>query len=265
LDPFQASEYASISISIAIFAFAAWSDLKTREVSDKVWFVYGPLGLAFTIYRLWVEPSLLLLTGASIGLSILVAFGLVFFGLTGGADALALICLSLTLPVPPRALTPMLGYFLPFFPIVVLYTGYLASILVPFVMIAKNLSVWVRLKSGMFNGLEHESTWKKALAFITGFPTSLSQLRSTFYLYPMEKVVEDKEGVRRTLDVYSSADVDRDQVVSEFEESLKRAGSPGTVWVTPGLPLLVFLLIALVFVLTLGDPLFFAISVLMRH
>jgi hypothetical protein len=132
-------------------------------------------------------------------------------------------------------------------------------------MVAKNLSLWLRLKSGMFEGLERESTWKKALAFITGFPTSLSQLRSTFYLYPMEKVVEDQEGARRTLDVYSSADVDRDQVVSEFEESLKKAGSPNMVWVTPGLPLLVFLLIALAVVLTLGDPLFFAISILLRH
>ena len=176
-----------------------------------------------------------------------------------------MICLSLTLPLPPRALTPVLGYFQPFFPIVVLYTGYLVSILVPLVMVGKNLSLWVRLKSGMFNGLEHESTWKKALAFITGFPTSLSELRSTFYLYPMEKVVEDEKGIRRTLDVYSSADVDRDQVVSEFEESLKKAGSPNMVWVTPGLPLLVFLLIALVIVLTLGDPLFFAISILLRH
>jgi prepilin signal peptidase PulO-like enzyme (type II secretory pathway) len=65
--------------------------------------------------------------------------------------------------------------------------------------------------------------------------------------------------------MYSDPDVDRDQVVSEFEESLKKAGSPDMVWVTPGLPLLVFILIALVIALTIGDPLFYALSMLLRH
>jgi preflagellin peptidase FlaK len=265
MDPFQLSEYLSIFISLIFLAFAAWCDLKTREVSDKAWLVYGPLGLALTVYRLWVEPSLLLLNAASIGLSILAAFGLVFFGLTGGADGKALICLGLTLPLPPRTLNPVLGYFHPLFPIVVLYTAYIVSISVAFWMLGKNLTLWARLKSGMFQGLEQEPAWKKVLAFITGFPTQLSQLRSTFYLYPMEEVVEDEGGAHRTLETYSSADVDRDQVLSEFEGSLKKVGSPSMVWVTPGIPLLVFVLIALVIVLVLGDPLFFVISILLRH
>jgi hypothetical protein len=81
----------------------------------------------------------------------------------------------------------------------------------------------------------------------------------------MEKVVEDESGARRAFEMYSDPDVDRDQVVSEFEESLKKVGSPDMVWVTPGLPLLVFILIALVIALTFGDPLFFALSMLLRH
>jgi hypothetical protein len=265
MDPFQASEYASISVSIAILAFAAWCDLKTREVPDKVWLVYGPVGAAFTLYRLWLEPTLLILTIASIGLSILLAFGLVLFGLTGGADGKALICLGLTLPLPPESFNPILGYFHPFFPILVVITGYLASISVAFWMLGRNLTLWIRLRSGMFQGLEGEPGWKKTFAFFTGFPTQLSQLRSTFYLYPMEKVVEDKNGAHRAFEMYSDPDVDRDQVVSEFEESLKKVGSPDMVWVTPGLPLLVFILIALVIALTFGDPLFFTLSILLRH
>ena len=265
MDPFQASEYASITVSIAVLAFAAWCDLKTREVPDEVWLVYGPVGAALMIYRLWVEPSLLILTAASIGLSILLAFGLVLFGLTGGADGKALICLGLALPLPPQTLTPILGYFHPFLPIVVLYTAYLASISVAFWMVGKNLTLWAQYKSGMFQGLEHEPAWKKVLAFITGFRAQLSELRSVFYLYPMEKVVDDDGGARRTFEMYSNPDVDRDQLVSEFEESLKKVGSPSIVWVTPGIPLLVFVLIALVIVLLLGDPLFFAIRILMRH
>jgi hypothetical protein len=104
--------------------------------------------------------------------------------------------------------------------------------------------------------------WKKGLAFITGYPTQMSQLRSTFYLYPMEKVVENKNGAHRSFQIYSNPDVDRDQLLSEFSESMKKVGSPNTVWVTPGLPLLVFILVGLIIGLTLGDPLFVGISLL---
>jgi prepilin signal peptidase PulO-like enzyme (type II secretory pathway) len=43
---------------------------------------------------------------------------------------------------------------------------------------------------------------------------------------------------------------------------MKKVGSPSTVWVTPGLPLLVFILVGVVIGLTLGDPLFVGISLL---
>ncbi|MGP8069558.1 MAG: A24 family peptidase, partial [Candidatus Bathyarchaeia archaeon] len=191
MDTFSASEYVSVAITLVFLTIAAISDLKTREVPDKVWLAFGPIGLALTIYRTFVDPSVLLFTGVSVGLSILVAFGLVFFGLAGGADAKALMCLGLTLPLPPGVVNPLLGFVHPFFPIVVLVTGYVCSISVAFWMLGKNLISLARLKSKMFEGLEHEPSWKKGFALITGFPTSVAKLQSTFYLYPMEKVVED--------------------------------------------------------------------------
>jgi hypothetical protein len=81
----------------------------------------------------------------------------------------------------------------------------------------------------------------------------------------MEKVVEDEAGAHRTFQMYSNADVDRDQLLSEFNESMRKVGSPNTIWVTPGLPLLVFILIGLVIGLTIGDPLFVGISLLSAH
>jgi len=250
------SEYGSVSITLILLTVAAIFDLRTREVPDKVWLLYGPVGVTLTIYRIWVEPALSLFTAASISLSILVAFGLVFFGLSGGADAKALICLGITLPLPPGIVTPIFGFAFPFFPIVVLVTGYIVSLSVAVWMLGRNLVVLTRQGSGMFKGLEREPIWKKILAFITGFPTGFSNLRSTLYLYPMEEVVEDENGAHRTLQVYSNADVEREQVLSEFSESMKKVGSPNTVWVTPGLPLLVFILAAVVIALTIGDPVF---------
>ena len=106
MDLLQLSEYMSVSITLIILTVASVCDIRTREVPDKVWLIYGPAGLALTIYRTYVDPSQLLFTAVSIGFSILLAFGLVFFGVSGGADAKGLICLSLTLPLPPTILSP---------------------------------------------------------------------------------------------------------------------------------------------------------------
>jgi preflagellin peptidase FlaK len=265
VDAFQFSEYVAIGITLLFLTIASISDLRTREVPDKVWLFYGPVGLALTAYRLSVNPSQLLFVAISIGFSILVAFGLVFFGLSGGADAKALMCLSLTLPLRPSVITPVLGFFYPFFPIVVLVTGYVCSFSIAVWMLGKNMILWTQLKSGMFEGLEHEPAWKKALAFMAGFPTQLTKLHSTFYLYPMEKIVEDKNGVKRTLQMYSNADVDRQQVVSEFDDSLRKIGLVKLVWVTPGLPMLVFILAAVIITLIFGDPVFAGVFLLMKR
>ncbi len=265
MDPLSVSEYASVSITLVFLTIAAISDLKTREVPDKVWLAYGPIGLALTIYRIYVDPSVWFFTAVSMGLSILLAFGLVFFGLAGGADAKALMCLGVTLPLPPGIVNPILGFVHPFFPIVVLVTAYVCSISVAFWMLGRNLISMVRLKSEMFAGLEREPPWKKVLAVITGFPTSVAKLNSTFYLYPMEKVVENGNGAHRTLQMYSNVDVDREQVVSEFTESLRKVSPRNLVWVTPGLPLLVFILIAVAITLIVGDPVFAGIFLMLRH
>jgi Flp pilus assembly protein protease CpaA len=253
LGSYLASEYVSVSVTLVALTFAAIFDFRTREVPDKIWLACGPVGLILTIYRICVEPTALVLTAESVSLSILVAFGLVFFGLSGGADAKALISLGITLPLPPRIVIPKLGFAYPFFPIVVFVTGYVISLSVVVWILVRNLVALTRHGSGMFDGFEREPLWKKCFAFITGFPTTFSDLQSTFYLYPMEEVIGDANGARRTFQVYSNANVDREQVISQFRESLKKVDLPDTVWVTPGLPLLVFMLLALVIALTVGD------------
>jgi preflagellin peptidase FlaK len=265
LDPVLTSEYLSVAVTLIFLTIAAYSDLKTREVSDKVWAVYAPIGAALTVFRTYLQPSLLILTVASIALSILIGFGLVFFGLGGGADGKAVMCLGLALPLPPGVVTPILGFFHPFFPIVVLIVAYICSLSVAFWMLARNLLLIISGHSRMFEGLENEPTGKKALALLTGYRTSVQRLRSTFYLYPMEKVVEDENGAHLALQLYANPDVDRDKEVAEFLESLQKVGSPATVWVTPGLPLLLFVLVAVVVVLILGDPLFALIALLLPH
>ena len=56
--------------------------------------------------------------------------------------------------------------------------------------------------------------------------------------------------------MFFDAEADRDQLVSNFTESFQKAGYSGKVWVTPGLPMLVFILAGLLVALVVGDPIF---------
>jgi preflagellin peptidase FlaK len=111
----------------------------------------------------------------------------------------------------------------------------------------------------MFRGLEHESQWKKVLAMISGYRADVSKLRNTFYLYPMEEIAGNEGAPRRSFKLFVDAESDRDKMVSELSDAYSKFNLQGQVWVTPGLPLLVFITIGFVITLIFGDVLFSAI------
>lgn len=256
MDPLQILDSASILATLAFFALSAAYDLKTREVSDRVWLLYGPLGLALTAVRLYLIPSLLTLTLLSVGITTLASFGLLYFGLVGGADTKALICLGLTIPLVPSSYAPLVGYLHPFFPIVVIVISFFCLAAAVLWYGFKNLITFIRQGSRMFAGLSEEPWWRKLLASITGYPTSPARLKSTFYLYPMEEVVKVGNRPRRKFHLFFAAETDRDKAVSRFLKSLGKVGRPRKVWVSPGLPMLVFILIGLIITLIAGDLIF---------
>jgi preflagellin peptidase FlaK len=255
-------EFAAVIVSIFFFSLGSISDLRTREVDDRVWLVYGPIGLCLTIVRLILDPGTLLVTIASIGVTTFVSLGLGYFGLFGGADAKAIICLGLTLPVNPTYIHSFLGYVHPFFPLVVLIAGFICSASLGIWFGLRNSLTYVKEGHRMFDGLEGESSWKKAMACILGYPAKLSQLRTKFYLYPMEEVAVEDNTFHRSLNLYLSMETDREQVVSELADSLTKLGFEGNVWVTPGIPMLLFILIGLILTLAFGDIVFSTVLIL---
>ena len=56
--------------------------------------------------------------------------------------------------------------------------------------------------------------------------------------------------------MYDSAEADRDRLVAKFMKSYSKIGLPRKVWVTPGLPIVLFFLIGVIVVLVVGDPIF---------
>lgn len=246
----------SILVTLVFFSLGSYYDMKAREVSDKVWLVYAPIGIGLTVGHVILEPSSLFLIAISAVVTVLIAFGLFYLGLFGGADAKAILCLGATMPLAPSSYQAIIGYVHPFFPLVVTITSYLCSTSVILWLGLSNLGRYLRRGDRMFNGLSEESGWKKLLACITGYPVEQAELRSKFHLYPMEEVVETDSGFRRAFKLFVSAEEDRDEEVAKLESQISRMGYVGEVWVTPGLPHLVFLLVAIFVTLMFGDPLF---------
>jgi len=249
----------SVLVTIIVFSLGSYYDMKAREVSDKMWLVYAPIGIALTAGRVILDPSTLSLIALSEVITAIIALGLFYLGLFGGADAKALLCLGATIPLAPSSYQAALGYVHPFFPLVVTIMSYLFSASVIVWLGLSNLGRYVRRRGDLFSGLSEESWWRKILACITGYPVNIATLRSTFYLYPMEEVLETKSGLRRAFKLFVSAEEDRSDEVAKLERQLSRMRYVGEVWVTPGLPHLVFLLLAIIIALTLGDPLFGAV------
>src|SRR6266568_3902175 len=158
----------------------------------------------------------------------------------GGADSKALMCIALAIPVAPTFLSPLWQAPLVFypFPIAILVNSFLLSISMMFVLLGKNLLSRSPASKGLFQGFEKESILRKALVLLTSYKTSFNVLQSSTYLYPAEQVAVDEE---------------RDKLVAGLQGYKDQGLFSDGVWVTPGLPHLVFMTASLVITVVIGD------------
>lgn len=157
-----------VLISLIFLSYASWADFKTREVSNKVWAIFGPLALLLTIFQYVLSPQDQdLLIYYILPITVTVALSLVFFyaGGFGGADAKALICISLAFPYHSAYLSqlPQEFVFIPFPLSVFIYSAFLASFSVVYVLL-RSLFWKHRNKKRLFEGFEKES-WGVKFSF----------------------------------------------------------------------------------------------------
>src|SRR5436309_14183669 len=124
-------DFAAFLLTIGVFIAASLSDVKTREISNKFWLVYGPGAALVFALRIIFAPDALPILAVSAGATIVVAFLLFQFSVMGGADSKAVMCLSIALPVSPSFLAPFWQpppglVFYPF-PIAILVNSFLLS------------------------------------------------------------------------------------------------------------------------------------------
>jgi len=123
-------EVLRIFISFSFLLISSWYDYRTREVPNRVWVFFAPAGFALAVLHL----SLSNLAGESVDLVLWllsfavtsgISLALFYLGLFGGADAKALICLSIALPVYPASIQHGINVLTPLFPLAVLSNGVL--------------------------------------------------------------------------------------------------------------------------------------------
>jgi len=223
----------------AMFIISAYFDLKSREVDDKLWWIFGALGLALTATELLIgyNPNLpLYLISTALGAG--VGYALYYLGFYGGADAKALLVCALLLPLFDR------NFILhPFTPLIVLVNS---AILTAALAIYYGVSNLIRIFRGekIFEGLEHEPLYRKALACLLGFR---AKGRVGPFYFQMEK---EEDGKRR----FDFA------LLRVYEEFTTKEG----IWVTPGIPLLAFMAAGFVVTVVFGDLLAYILEALVK-
>jgi preflagellin peptidase FlaK len=256
---------ARVLLCLFIFAYASWRDLKTREVSNKVWAVMAPLALALTLYQfLLFSPELLPFYAISFAITAALSVALFYVGAFGGADAKALMCLALALPIYPENLfqfnVPRVS---PIFPLTVFSNAVLLAALSVVYAIFRNFYWRLRTGQKLFEGFEHESVWRKILAFLTGYKVKMANLEKG-YMYPLEDVTTKETGdVERKLLVLPK-DEERETIVGRILNAIQEGKLPNEVWATLGLPLLVFVTLGFIVSLTLGDLIWILLNLVLK-
>jgi preflagellin peptidase FlaK len=260
----QILDGARILLCLSFLIYASWSDYKTREVSNKVWVILGPLALALTAFQFSIYSSqpLQLLISYTLAFAITSALAITIFyaGGFGGADAKALMCISLALPVYPNHFLPQPpGFVSPLFPITIFTNSVLLGALSVFYALFRNLLWKARNKGSIFEGLETESLGHKILALFSGYKVKISKLEGG-HMYPLEDVEVNDEGDRKRKLLVFPKDEEREEIVARILENVKEEKLNGGVWVTPGLPLLIFITAGLIIALAYGDIVWILLS-----
>jgi archaeal preflagellin peptidase FlaK len=250
---------ASVAVSLSALIYSSWRDYVCREVSNKVWAIYGPIALVLTLSELLVyEQSSLPWFALSVGVTVTIALLLFYTGGFGGADSKALMCIAVALPFAPlplftppfeAAISPQSNII---FPITIFGNAVLFAAASGVYMVLRNIIWHKRRKVPMFEGsLTSESVGKKFLVLITGYKMNISKLKEKWHIYPMEDVSDINVENRKLVIV--PREEGRDKIVQRLSNAIDENKIGVYVWATPGLPMLIFVTLGMIVALFGGD------------
>lgn len=229
-----------------MLSIGSYYDLKTREVNDRLWMVFGGAGLALYAWEyasgVMADVQMILV---SVSLTAAIAVALYRYGFFGGADAKALMAISVIMPV---YYSPSSFYVHPITGIMVLTNAVLFALVVPLYNALSNL-IKVARGERIFEGFD-DPAWKKILACFIGTPSS----RPIRHHLVIE--CSAGEGKKRFSFRLNCDDSD--------SKGSCCAGSSvgGLTWLSQNLPFLVFMLAGFLVTMLFGDMLLLQV---LRH
>jgi preflagellin peptidase FlaK len=227
-----------ILVSLTFLTIASVYDLKTMEVPNKIWAFFLPVSLITTTVHMLNNPNHFPLTLASIAITTIIALTIFYFGLYGGADAKALITLSVAHPITS---SPTLIF--PLIPLITFNNSLLLMVLMLPVAFIRNLYWKFQNRQTLFQGLEREPFWRKIAALFLCVKTSKSKIKPYHMLAETFNHVDGE--LYRTLKIF--------QRVEEENSSISDAFLPESVFIVYSLPMLPFLTLAYILSITVGD------------
>ena len=219
--------------------YAAYSDIKTREISDSVWVIMCVLAAPLVFFELpHVEFKIVLSYVVSSYLGFLLGLIVSSLGLMGWGDFLALSCVGLTtLPRGEGAITAVPA-------VAVLVNSLIVSMLYPVYLLLRNLMIY-RKRGKLFDGVK-AGTLVKVVALFTLTKVSVDEYlkRKEFYSIAETSV----KGERRI--VLSPQIRGAELVRSDGKE----------VWVSPHVPFVAMIALGYLIYVLFGCPFEFFIG-----
>jgi len=242
-------------LALSVLLYTSILDYRYREVEPKI--LYGSIItacvltlaeiIAFKIFTLYHILSLIL----SVIVVIVIGLFSYFTGLLGGADVLILIFLALLfpwkfkmgiLPVIEYTTLPIITFIINSLIIVVFYSIYF--LLLNIVMYKDEVK---KLNTPFI---------KKTILLLTGCPMKVSDYLKSKFMYPLEiiKVKENGEIEKEYRLTFNIEEEYMDHINHVKKLVEKGVLSKDTyIWVTPGIPLIIFILLGFILSITVGD------------
>lgn len=221
LEGFFDLHMARIITALSMLGLASVIDIKKREINDKLWIGFSVVAalLLFASPNFWAELK-------TVALSMIVspiALVLWRFGIFGGADALCLIVLAGIAPI--SSITPS-----QISPFTTLENASILTVVPLFINLGRNL-VSIQQGHDIFGGID-ESRLKKILAMFVGYRT-----KNPKHGFCIEQMVDGKKHL--------------DFSPKHAEKTSFCYGTD--VWVTPGLPYVLYITGGFIIQIMYGD------------
>ena len=243
-----------IILTIAMLGYASYKDVKTREVNDLIWIIFGGLSLLFDGYEIVVGTLGWQSLGVAVGFSLAFSIFAGYLGFFGGADLLAFIVIALLNPTSPQIVFTPLAFPSVLFVLTVISDSIVIGASTALFVLVLNIGSSRSTK--LFEGYPTADFGTKLLLLLTGRRKEFTMIRGPPFEYPLEKMNDDG-----SVSLHVRPDLSDDSTALETIKELQLSGRR-RIWVSYSLPFLLVLCVGYICAIVFGDFLLWLMSVI---